>query len=201
MKTDIKNIIELVNEELMKTKSSYYYTQFGFMSDRVDALEKLKAILEKKAKDDSIDLNVTVDVEQHSLVFQNQPSKAASLLNIAVTYCKADVVKYLLDNGAVADNKTIHHACKQYNADMNNVIGVLEEKHVDLNSLNKKGQTALYVATRKHKDKAVAALSNHHANMLFFERIKAPILNTIDKVNEVKDNVELAIFAPGLRGC
>lgn len=180
---------------LVKTQVNQKYS--SLMGEQVSSLNALYDALCRKDKNELVDLNASVTI-RYALGIEH--IKRISLLNIAANYCRAEVVKYLLENGAKADNKTIHYATK-YNPDMENVVKELSAHHVDLNSLNKKGQTALYVATRKHRDWAVSALNHHHAGMLFFERVKAPVLNAIDDVKDRVEKAELAIFYPGLRGC
>lgn len=201
---NLSNAIQWVNVQLEDTKENYYYKQFKFLSGKVDGLEKLKALLEKKATDETVDLNSKIETQDSDILSHDSKKKSHSVLNFAVMYCKAEVVKYLLENGATPDHTTIHHATRGYNRDMDNVVAVLKNHHVDLNSLNKKGETALYKAIRKRDDirakEATVSLKKHGASMLFFEKFKAPLLNQKDKIQENCDNVLLNIFAP-LRGC
>ena len=196
----LSDIIKLVETELTKIKSNPYHKEFGFFSPIVDGLEKLQTILKEKSADKTLNLNIKIDTK--SLL--TNKIKSHSALNFAVMYCKAAVVGYLLDNGAIPDNTTIHHAVKGFNRDMDNVIAVLKAHCINLNGLNKKGETAMYKAVRKQDRRAkeaVISLKKYGASMLWSEKMKAPLLNQKERIKGICYKKLWAISGAGFHGC
>ncbi len=195
---DIQTAIKVLETKIAQVKETYYYTAFGMQSDIVSGCEQLKTALESKLANNAFDLNITITISNAFLngMTSDYTPKKITLLNFAAAYCDAAVVQCLLDNGAKPDNKTVHHAAKGANKDLDNVLKALESsKDFDINGLNGKGQTALYVAVRKrdHQD-SVVALSNHHARMQFTESVKAPLENARDAVSDNVNNVLMTVF-------
>jgi len=194
--SDFEVAIKSLEEKIATLKEVYQYKEFGMLSEVVSGTAALKSALEKKLANDEYDLNQTIEIVSRFLqsVTSNTKPKKITLLNFAAAYCQATVVQCLLNHGAKADEKTIHHATRWNNSDMNIVLQVLKDNHVNFEGLNKKGQTALFVAKRKDHKEAVVALSNHHARMQFSEQVSEPFLRAGDKMSDAANNALMTVF-------
>lgn len=184
--------IRSVNATLQETIHAH---NAEFLGMKIRNLETLKSALEQfRSSGDVSVLNQSFEMKN---VLE---TKTISCLSIASTYCKPAVAEFLLQNGAKADNDTVHHAIHTLWPDIDGMLDVFAAYGVNLDAA-KDGHTPLYNAKRRASgssqyDHIVGSLARHHATMFTTESLTEPLLRAADRVTEAYDAVTGFIVYP-----
>jgi len=96
-----------------------------------------------------------------SYIKKKSPDKKTTLIHMDSMYCEKDVLLYLLDKGVKVDLLDRDGNTPLINAGNREIVNILIGRGADIHKKNKKGDSALHMATMCLKFETISALIEH----------------------------------------
>ncbi len=192
---------KITNEEMLKSLHAKFDTihnqQYripGIYEPELTGPQRVLNILIGKVESlinhEPVNINEPVEyfVGYNSQYCNGDKQACSTPLNLAVHFLDSEVVQYLFDIGAKADDHTFR-VVDQSNDDYKNIIQTLLKNGVDINA--KHGHTALYAAKRFHGERAPLEneLYSNGARLTLFEHPEVKVKNA------ASDAITTVVFA------
>jgi len=208
---NIDEIIQSVDETIINGEKHFNGPSYAALTSiSIDQLKYLKSVLELIREEKNTDL-----LDQPFEYKYLKETRTITCLNIAVTYCEADVVDFLLQQGAEPNDDTFHHAAKIFWPfveayvsvknryypneslwpDLDKTLDVLEAHHVNMTT-KKHDHTLLFIVKRRFgrypeaERMITTPLANHHATMFTHESMIEPFLRASDSISDLSENIK-----------